>query len=319
MSKEGIHAIAVSRKDILRIDPLDIHIRPEWNCRDVNFNPTDADDLALAESIASVGVKQAMTAVWQDGQAWLTDGHRRLGATLYAIETLGAEIKSVPVQTEDRYASEADRVLSQLVRNNGKPLSPIEQARVYKRLIDLGWTEKQIADSIGRSVPWVKNLLELHAAPNEVAQMVRSGQVSATLAMDTLKKAGGNGEKAVKELAGAVEKAKASGKTRATAKHMEPERKTLDQLADELDAASKQWHNAEIQHVKSGGRYRIVGFHFRESDMALCVEYCPLDGLKEIGFHPAAGTICTVRVKFARSVSEMAFGSRFIFCGGTLQ
>lgn len=99
----------------------------------------------------------------------------------------------------------------------------------------------------------------------------------------------------------------------------EPERKSLDQLADELEAASKQWHNAEIQHVKSGSRYRIVGFHFRESDMALCVEYCLLDGLKEIGSHPAAGTICTARVKFARSVSEMAFGSRFIFCGGTLQ
>lgn len=237
MSKDGIQGLALGRKDILRIDPRNLHIRPEWNCRDVNFDPTDPDDLALAESIAAVGVKQPMTAVWEQGQAWLTDGHRRLGAALYAIEHLGAEIKSVPVQTEDRYASEADRVLSQLVRNNGKPLSPIEHARVYKRLIDLGWTEKQIADSIGRSVPWVKNLLELHAAPTEVAQMVRSGQVSATLAMDTLKKAGGNGERAVKELAGAVEKAKASGKTRATAKHMDRAAPAIKQVREIYDVA----------------------------------------------------------------------------------
>lgn len=237
MSKEGIQGLALGRKDILRIDPRNLHIRPDWNCRDVNFDPTDPDDLALAESIASVGVKQPMTAVWQDGKAWLTDGHRRLGAALYAMETLGAEIKSVPVQTEDRYASEADRVLSQLVRNNGKPLSPIEQARVYKRLIDLGWTEKQIAESIGRSVPWVKNLLELRAAPTAVTEMVRSGQVSATLAMDTLKKAGGDGEKAAKELAGAVEKAKAAGKTRATAKHMERAVPAIKQVREIYDAA----------------------------------------------------------------------------------
>lgn len=237
MSKEGIAGLALGRKDILRIDPRNLHIRPDWNCRDVNFDPADPEDLALAESIAAVGVKQPMTAVWQDGKAWLTDGHRRLGAALYAMEHLGAEIKSVPVQTEDRYASEADRVLSQLVRNNGKPLSPIEHARVYKRLIDLGWTERQIAESIGRSTQWVKNLLELHAAPTEVAQMVRSGQVSATLAMDTLKKAGGNGEKAVKELAGAVEKAKAAGKTRATAKHMDRAVPAIKQVREIYDAA----------------------------------------------------------------------------------
>lgn len=237
MSKDGIQGLALGRKDILRIDPRNLHIRPEWNCRDVNFDASDPDDLALAESIASVGVKQPMTAVWEQGQAWLTDGHRRLGAALYAIEHLGAEIKSVPVQTEDRYASEADRVLSQLVRNNGKPLSPIEHARVYKRLIDLGWTEKQIAESVGRSVPWVKNLLELHAAPTAVTALVRSGQVSATLAMDTLKKAAGDSEKATKALTGAIEKAVASGKKKATAKHMDRAAPAIKQVREIYDVA----------------------------------------------------------------------------------
>ena len=80
MSKEGIQGLALGRKDILRIDPRNLQIRPDWNCRDVNFNPADADDISLAESIAAVGVKQPLTAVWEQGQAWLTDGHRRLGA-----------------------------------------------------------------------------------------------------------------------------------------------------------------------------------------------------------------------------------------------
>lgn len=232
MSKEGIQGIAEGRKDILQIAPHNLHIRPDWNCRDVNFNAEDPDDLALAQSISAVGVKQPLTAIWDQGKAWLTDGHRRLAAALYAIEHLGAEIKSVPVQTENRYASEADRVFSQIVRNNGKALSPIEQARVYKRLMDLGWQEKQIADSIGRTVTWVKGLLELQAAPKQVTDMVRGGQVSATLALNTIRANKGNGEKAAAQLGEAVEKAATSGKTKATAKHVERAASPLEQVSE---------------------------------------------------------------------------------------
>ena len=85
---------------------------------------------------------------------------------------------------------------------------------------------------------------------------------------------------------------------------MTQERKTLDQLADELLAASDRYHGARIHHVKSGGEYSIVGVHFRESDMAICVEYTPVRSQ----FYN--------RVKFARSIDEMGFGIRFVFCGG---
>lgn len=79
--------------------------------------------------------------------------------------------------------------------------------------------------------------------------------------------------------------------------------KTLGQLAEELEAASDRYHNMQIVHPKSGGHYRIIGVHFRESDMALCVEYTPIRS----EFYN--------RVKFARSIDEMAFGTRFILQG----
>ena len=85
---------------------------------------------------------------------------------------------------------------------------------------------------------------------------------------------------------------------------MSNERKTLDQLAEELDSASDRYQMREVQHVKSGVRYRIIGLHFREHDMALCVEYTPMRS----PFYN--------RVKFARSIEEMDFGTRFLFCGG---
>lgn len=217
MAKQGIHSVAQGRKDLLRIDPTDLHIKEDWNCREVNFNPKDADDLALAHSIAEVGVKQPLTAVWEDGKAFITDGHRRLLATRYAIETLKAEVKSIPVQTEDRYAGEADRVLSMLVRNNGKPLTSLEMGKVYKRLIDLGWKEKEIAAKVGRSIVWVKTLLQFNTESPEVIDMVRRGEVSLTTAVSSVRE---HGKDAAKTLKKAVVEAKAKGKTKATPKHL---------------------------------------------------------------------------------------------------
>lgn len=254
MSKTGIQSLAVGRKDVLRIAPADLHIREGWNCRDVNFNPDDEDDLALAKSIAEVGVKQPLTAVWDEQKAYLTDGHRRLLATIYAIEHLSADIKSVPVQTEDRYANEAERVLSQIVRNNGKPLSAIEFSRVYKRLIDLGWTEKEIASKVGRSIQWVKNLLQLNAAPAEVANMVRENKVSATMALTALKDSGGDVTVAADRLMDAIETAKAAGKKRATPKYMvikvsAKDRHTAEGFSKGVEAVI-DWHRARAASIK---------------------------------------------------------------------
>ena len=220
-TKHGIKDLAIGRSDTYRIDPRELHVKPGWNCRNKNFDPADAEDLALAQSIAENGVKQSLTVVFEEGRAYITDGHRRLGAALYAINTLGAELKSVPVQTEDRYSSEADRVFSQIVRNSGKPLEPIEQGRVFKRLVELGWTESDIAKKSGLNRAWVVELLKLQSAPEAVQGLVKSGEVSATLAIKTLKDNKGDGDAAGAVLSDAVETAKAAGKTRATAKHVE--------------------------------------------------------------------------------------------------
>lgn len=216
--KYGIKALATGRSDLLRIDPRHLVVNDGWNCREVDFDPNDPEDRALADSIADVGVKQPLTAIWNGTAACITDGHRRLAATMWAIQNLGAEIQTVPVQTEDRYASDADMVLSQIVRNNGKPLTPMETARVYKRLIGFGWTERDIAQKVGRSEKWVRNLLLLSAAPSAVTEKVSSGQVSASTAITAIKQAKGDGAAAAEKLGEAVELASSRGRERATNK-----------------------------------------------------------------------------------------------------
>ena len=216
-TKHGIKDVAIGRSDIYRMAPADLHVKDGWNSRTINFNPDDEDDIGLARSIAEVGVKQPLTVFFEDGKTYISDGHRRHGATLYAIDHMGAEIKSVPVQTEERYSSEADRTFSQVVRNSGKPLAPIELARVFKRLLGFGWTIGDISKKSGINTGWINQLLELQASAPDVQQLVTTGRVSATLAIETIKT---EGVQAGAVLADAVKTAEAQGKTRATKKHV---------------------------------------------------------------------------------------------------
>jgi hypothetical protein len=64
----------------------------------------------------------------------------------------------------------------------------------------------------------VDSLLALVSAPAEVRKLVTEGKVSATQAIDTLKKHGPN---AASTLKAGVERAKANGKDKATRKHIE--------------------------------------------------------------------------------------------------
>lgn len=215
----GIKDVASGRSDIFRVDPKLLKVREGWNCREKDFDPNDEDDIALAKSIAERGVLEALTVIWDRGFIFVTNGHRRRGATLYAIDSLGAEIKTVPVQTEARYSSEADHVLSQIVRNSGKPLTTFEKGKVFKRLIDFGWSLGEIASKTGLTPTRVSQVLDLQAAPEAVKALVKEGSVSASFAMKALKAADGDGEKAAAELQGAVDAAKAEGKSRAMPKH----------------------------------------------------------------------------------------------------
>lgn len=202
-------------------DPRKLHVQEGWNSRAVTFSPDDEEDIALARSIAEVGVKQPLTAFLQGGVAYLTDGHRRLAATLYAMDILGADIKTVPVQSETKLASEADRVLSQLVRNQGKPLAPIEKASVFAKLIGFGWSEAEIAKKVGLTRQRVVDLLTLRAGPQAVVEMVTAGEVSAGLALETIRAEKGDGAAAAEKLYAGLVKARAEGKSKATAKHVD--------------------------------------------------------------------------------------------------
>ena len=182
----SIKELASGRKDLFLIAPEIIHEKPGWNVRE------DSEELTqhieeLACSIAEIGVQQPLTVYLDDDKVYLSDGHCRLNAVKLAVSR-GAEIKAVPCRVEERYASEADRVLAMITRNSGKSLTPLEKSKVIKQLLGFGWTEKEIASKIGVSVGYVYQLLEVQTLPKEVKQAVAEGQISASLAVQETKK-----------------------------------------------------------------------------------------------------------------------------------
>lgn len=218
MAKSGLASLSQGRSDLFRVNPRDLNIKSGWNQRDLT-DPTNVEHIdTLAKSIAEVGVKSPLVVYWEDGKAYVSDGHCRLMAAIRAIEVYKADIKSVPVISDDRYSNEADRIFGQIVHNQGKPFSQLEQSKVFKKLVDLGWNQSEIAKRSGISIGRVSQILELLTMPQGVKNLVTNGSVSATLAMQTVKSVGTEAEQKLKA---GLEAAKAEGKTKVKPVHME--------------------------------------------------------------------------------------------------
>lgn len=210
---KGIAGIADGRSDMHRVDPRKLVVRDGWNSR--NFNdPANIEHIeTLAASIAIKGVIEPIKVHWEDGKAYIINGECRYRACMLAIER-GAELKSVPVIVDDRYSNDADRLFTQYLANTGKPFTSLETAHNFKRLLDLGWNQEDIAKRAGKTQGWVSQTLALLTAPVAVQTMITNGEVSPTLAMQIVREEGPTAAETA--LKAGLETAKASGGTRVT-------------------------------------------------------------------------------------------------------
>lgn len=216
----AIKDIAVGRSDLYRVDPRIIQVKTDWNSRDAS-DPANAAHVAeLAASIKEIGVKKPLVGYMENEVVYVSDGHCRLAAVMQLIAA-GVEIKTVPFMVEDRHANEADRIFSQIVHNQGKPLTGIEQAKVFKRLLDLGWKQNEIASKAGMSGGRVSQLLELLTLPVVLQKFITEGKASASMVLSTFKRLNGDVALTVAELTGAVAVAEKQGRKRAMPKDTE--------------------------------------------------------------------------------------------------
>lgn len=211
----------ITSRDLYMINVTDLEKLQVLDGLNVRIKDAALDEhiRSLADKMKAEGFKSSKpleVVVLEEGGAdrlVVTDGHCRLSAVKIALAE-GATIKQVPCVTlPSKGTSLQDLIAGLVTSNSGKPLTTYETALVCKRLFNYGWEEAQIAKRLGIGVKHVNMLLELVSAPLSIVTMVQNGEVSATFAVETLRK---HRDGAATILREGLSKAKADGKTRVT-------------------------------------------------------------------------------------------------------
>ena len=98
-------------------------------------------------------------------------GERRYRASIVA------GLSEVPVIVKQ--LSDQDMMLHSIIENlQRENLNPIEEAKAYQSLIDKGFTHTEIAEKMGKSRPYITNLVRLLGLPKHILIEVESGRLS---------------------------------------------------------------------------------------------------------------------------------------------
>lgn len=218
MATEGV----IKRADAEKIDYFDLHIEPGFNIPG-RTEEEDEEDESLYFYICNGGrIPELEVRVREEGGVWIVDGHRRhkqIGKAIKAGKFI-ADPKSgkylIPIK--QFIGNDVDRVVRLATSSANKKPTAIQLAYVYKRLRGFNLTAEEIATHVNRKVAHVKEILILADSNSDVQQMVKAGEVSATIATNMVKKKGENAGAILKE---AHNKAKANGRKKVTAATLE--------------------------------------------------------------------------------------------------
>lgn len=141
------------------------------------------DELAL--SIKFNGVIEPLSGYRKEGKYVIVNGSRRYYAMEMLFNTDNSDTECL-FNIIPRGSSEEDILVRQLTANTGEQLNPLERAMAVKKLQDAGWESKKIANQLGLSQTYIKRLLSLATAPEELINLVKQKTVMATFAMDRI-------------------------------------------------------------------------------------------------------------------------------------
>ena len=199
----------VSKDDVFKV-PLDMLLEePGFNPRDYNDPDVEAQVEAFAQAYEN-GQFVPPCVVRIDpitGEVFLVEGHTRTRGAKRARDR-GASIERlvcVPFR-----GNVIDRHFTKHTSQNGLKFKPVAVARDYLKLLNMGQSVNDIAKGVHQSVTHIQSMLDLASANPDVHDLVNSGAVSASTAIEVVRK---HGEKAGEFLSGKLQEAIAQGKT----------------------------------------------------------------------------------------------------------
>ncbi len=199
------NVLVTKRSDVLHVDPRTIIVEDGFNVR-VDYG----DIAALSVSIAENGVRVPLRGYKKSDGYVLTDGHRRYKAIMLLVEQ-GTEIR-VPLLTEKNPSME-QRIIDMYICNDGKKLTPLEEADIVTRLQNLGMTSKEVATKLGCTEAHICNMRAISDLPTKLKNRIKGNEISSTLVLSVVR---GNKELTIEQITNKVEqildKAKGTGK-----------------------------------------------------------------------------------------------------------
>ncbi len=136
----------------------------------LDFNDEAIDELAA--SIREAGVLQPIVVVPEAGHYKIIIGERRWRAAQKA------GLKKIPVLV--RHIPREGQLEISLIENlQREQLNPVEVAMAYHRLMDdIGYTQQEVADKVGKDRVSVTNTLRLLKLSAEIQEHIRAGRLS---------------------------------------------------------------------------------------------------------------------------------------------
>lgn len=133
----------------------------------------DSDSIKeLSKTIKRLGLIQPIVVTENDNKYLIVAGERRFRAAKLAGLT------KVPVIVKDLSKKQIDEIalIENIQRQN---LNPIEEALAYKNFIkEYSLTQDEFSTNIGKSRPYVTNMLRLLTLPEDIQELVSSGRLS---------------------------------------------------------------------------------------------------------------------------------------------
>jgi ParB/RepB/Spo0J family partition protein len=254
------NAYLTQRKDMFWVDPLFLTVEEGHNAREFNNKRVDEHIESLVKSIVKRGVitpikcRRENIGKSSNGDIIykyiIVDGECRFRAlTLIKERGLNAEnTATVPVILENIYNNELDRAIDMIVSNEALRFLPVELAYAYRRLMQIGLTEEQIAQRLDKPLPYVKGKLHLLGYSQTVINAIQDNKITENTVRRVAKKVKDEGitdnyanKRAVSErLEKAIARAEEDGETEKgkklnIAKYLDFKQSTEERLADSLE------------------------------------------------------------------------------------
>lgn len=249
---------------IIEIDPRNIQPNPKQPRKVFDDDALEE----LADSIRKDGIQSPIVVRQRAGTYELVSGERRTRAALIA------ELETVPAIC--REVSDRDMLRLGLIENiQREDLNYIELAKAYKKLIDeIGWTQEELADEVGKKRTTVTNTLRLlnlsEAVQDRVADgSIQMGHARALLAFSSRQAQEGACKRIIEEGLSVREVERLASTPKAKPKPKSPAAKDPNITAIE-DELKRRLGTRVSLHARTGGKG------------ALEIEYTSLDELDRL-------------------------------------